>query len=55
MRRKSLATGILCGCTAAASIFLYITGCGWQVKELLIVLAAVAASFGLGLSLRADL
>ena len=55
MIRKPLATGILCGCLAAAAIFLYVTGCVWQIKELLIVLTAISAAFGLGLSLRADL
>lgn len=56
MKHHARITATICAALlTVVGLYLYLTTCVWQIKELLIVLAAVGASFGLGLSLRADL
>ena len=53
-RLKPFVPAICYGILIAGDLFLYITTCGWQVKELLLVLSLSGASliFGLLLPMR---
>lgn len=42
---------VIFGIIAAVALYLYITGCYWQPKSLLLVLAVMVAAFSCGLYL----
>lgn len=50
-RLRPFVPAICYGILTASELYLYITTCGWQIKELLIVLSIMLAALACGLLL----